>query len=52
MIGRNNKVLLHAYKKTGQHWLMFVLANYHKILMEDIQEPLKWEDVMNFGRRV
>lgn len=51
MIGRNNKVLLHAYKKTGQHWLMFVLANYHKILMEDIEKPLEWGKVENFGRR-
>lgn len=30
---------------------MFVLANYHKILTEDIQKPLDWLEVENFGRK-
>ena len=50
-LGRKNTVLLHAWKKTGQHWFMFVLANYHKILTENIQKPLDWLLVENFGRK-
>lgn len=50
-MGRNNKVLLHAWKKTGQHWILFVLANYHKIIIEDIQKPIDWDTGAKFARK-
>nr|URC17539.1 MAG: p-loop containing NTP hydrolase [Lokiarchaeota virus Skoll Meg22_1214] len=38
-----NTILLNAHQRTGQHWIVFVLANYHKILTENISKPLGWE---------
>ena len=42
MIGRECKVLLNAHKRTGQHWFMFVLANYHNLLTKEDPEPETW----------
>ncbi len=43
-IGRKYKVLLNAHQKTGQHWLLFVLANYHKILTENAQKGILFRE--------
>jgi len=41
---KKNMVLLNAHQKTGQHWLVFLLANYHKILTENITETIPFKD--------
>src|SRR4030042_274006 len=42
-------VVMYSHPKTGQHWILFFVANYHRIL-NGVNEPISWEDVMEFGK--
>jgi len=44
-----NNVCFFSHPKTGQHWILFFLANYHRIL-SSINEPISWENMMEFGK--
>ena len=44
-----NNVCFFSHPKTGQHWILFFVANYHRIL-NGINEPISWENVMEFGK--
>ena len=46
----NNNVLFCGYNKTGQHWILFFVMNYHNILMNKAEETVDWKIIGKFGR--
>ena len=45
-----NNVVMFAHPKTGQHWILFFLANYHRIIYQNINKPIQWESLLEFGK--
>lgn len=48
--GRKNKVLLVGHPKTGNHWILFVVMNYFRILNFEETETATMKDIYSFGR--
>lgn len=48
--GRKNKVLLVAHPKTGNHWILFVVMNYYRILNFGATETATLKDIYNFAK--
>lgn len=44
MFGKKNNVLLCSHSKTGQHWVIFFILNYYRIIEFDIKEGVGWEE--------
>lgn len=47
MLDRTN-VLLFAHPKTGQHWILFIVANYQRLI--NLKPKITWKEILLFAR--
>ncbi len=50
MNGTGNNILLCSHSKTGQHWILFFIANYHNILQNNATKSLGWDIVPDYAQ--
>lgn len=45
----DNNVLLSSHQKTGSHWVLFIVANYHNVLVNNAKESFDWNFVYQYS---
>ena len=47
---REKRFLINAIPRTGQHWFLYIIANYNDIIKKGAMKPVPWELLHTFGR--